>query len=411
MTHIAAVGTHNSTVASGAGETGLLVAAFLFFSFFPYIKVIPLPIDTQPTAVLLGMMLLFLLKRHASAPDIWVIGAMTAAAVALFAIGAKDLSAIRNITGYISLFVFAYLFFLIAAEQPDRLRRFVAVAICVWLAVGLMQVLLGKGFMTFLISDARTTAGRGVTSLAPEPTFYASQVLFLLIIHLILGGSRIIALLALISIFICSISSQVVMILAVATAASAPFMIGRRNALMVFTGIFVVTAFSSIVFVEFKDRFRIFYLLDIIVRNPTSILLVDASANERFAAIYVSFTSLQENMFLPHGISGQIFYEKYVILKKLNPEFLWFAAPNKSNLSGAGRIAFELGALFFLFMLIVIRSGLQMKGALPMRIFVLFSYSLLLFSAIPLAHPMLGAVIGVMIAFRDQPNASRGWAI
>lgn len=396
---------------TGAGEgTGgrslWLVMPFLFFSLFPYIKTVPLPIDTQPTGLLLGMLLIVFARHHQASAGVWILGGIVASATLLFVTGETDLSAVRNILGYLSLFVFAYLFFNISLSERVLLARFVEVAILVWFLVGLMQVAVGRSFLTFLVSDARTTESRGVTSLAPEPSYYASQMLFLLLMHLMLGAKRHILALGLLAILLLALSSQVVLVILLAVGASMPFLFGRRGFLGVTVAMLAAAGLGFALFDQYKDQIRILSLIDLVLRNPTTLLLVDASANERFAAIYVSFKSFLDNFLLPHGISGNIYYEAFVDLKRRYPEFLWAAQPNRSNLSGAGRLAFELGPLFFLFVGIVVAGAWKLKAPPSVRMFVLSAYLLLLVTAIPLAHPMLGAVLGVLLAgaYANSPD-------
>jgi hypothetical protein len=385
------------------GTIGLMVI-FLIFCLFPYLKAVPIPVDTQPTGLVLGMLLMLLMRKHQAGAGIWMVGGIMIAAIILFAAGEVELSAIRNIIGYVSIFVFGYLFFNIAISEKEVLRKCIDAAIIIWFLVGFMQVVFGRGFLVFLISDARTTDGRGVTSLAPEPTYYASQMLFLLLMHMMLGLRKYIVAICLFSILFLAISSQVVLIIFLATGVCLPFLLGRQGFGFVLLASLLVGGLAYGLFEDYKNQYRIFTLIDIVIRNPAGLLLIDASANERFAAIYVSFKSFFANYMLPHGISGNYYYESFLELKKTNPEFLWAAAPSKSNLSGVGRIAFELGGVIFLFIGIVVVSVCRLFFPISLRVFIGASYLLIMITAIPLAHPMPGAVLGIMIACGRRPR-------
>ncbi|MDG5496505.1 hypothetical protein [Niveispirillum sp. BGYR6] len=390
-----------------------LLALFLLFCFFPYLRTIPLPVDTQPTGLVLGLMLIMLARRHQASAGVWMVAGITIAAIIIFLAGDIELSAIRNIIGYISLFVFTYLFFNISLSERALLQKITEIAILGWFLVGVLQIIIGRGFLVFLISDARTTDSRGVTSLAPEPTYYASQMLFLLLLHILLGMKRFIVAIALLSILFLAISSQVVIVIILATGISLPFLLGRRGFGFVLLISLFVGALGFALFEDYKHQYRILTIVDILLKNPTSLLLVDASANERFAAIYVSFKSFFGNYMMPHGISGNYYYDVFVDLKQRNPQFLWAATPSKSNLSGAGRIAFELGPLLFMFAGIVVAAAWRLKAPASVRVFTAAAYLLLMITAIPLAHPMVGAVLGVMIACgfplksQDESNPSQ----
>ena len=408
MATVGSITAGHMAVRHGAGAAGVMVSLFLFFSLFPYLQVIPLPSDTQPTGIVLAVLLFVLARRRQTDPGIWALGALMLTACTLFLLGPKDISAIRNIVGYLSLFFFAYMFHLITLEQPERMRRIVEIAIYVWFAVGLLQVLIGRDFLTFLIAYPRTAINRGVTSLAPEPGYFGSQMLFLLLMHLMLGVRRWMVALCVVSILLLALSTQVFLIVLLALAAALPFALGKRGLWLVIAGLALAALAGFLLFEEYKSQIRILTLIDLLIKNPSGLLLVDASANERFAAIYVSFQSFFDNYMLPHGISGQLFFDRFLELKRLYPEFLWSALPNTINLSGAGRLAFELGFGLFLFVGVAATAFMRTGLNLALRLFVTAAYFLLLVSAIPLAHPLLGAVIGVAHARRrDRMAASQ----
>ena len=61
-------------------------------------------------------------------------------------------------------------------QEEEKVEKYIKICINIWLIVGLLQEIINPKFLTFLISAYRTSAARGVVSLAPEPTYYELYV-------------------------------------------------------------------------------------------------------------------------------------------------------------------------------------------------------------------------------------------
>jgi hypothetical protein len=387
------------------GVGALLWLAWLVSCLFPYIKTVPLAIDTQPTSLVLGMAILLLARRITAPTQAWAIGVMCFAAFILFLAGDIDLVAVKAMLGYLSLAVFCILFCDLGVRRRAMTDRLVTIAIIVWFAVGCAQATISRDIFTFLISDARTTDNRGVVALAPEPTYYATHMLFMLVAHVLLGKprKRIIAL-AVVSIIALAVSSQMILILGAALAATLPFFVKRRFFLPLLGSAVVLGMAVGLVIPlidTHKANVRALAILDLLLDDPSLLLLLDASANERFASIFVSFKAFLEQWGAPHGLSGDAYYDVYLRLKQEFSALLWASSPTKNNLSGFGKIIFDLGWVAMIFVWVFVYGLARAQLSRAHKTFIAVAYGLSFLSALPLTYPLLGGTLGLLLAAGD----------
>jgi hypothetical protein len=82
-----------------------------------------------------------------------------------------------------------------------------------------MQLLVSSDFMTSFISASRTTQNRGVTSLAPEPTFYGMILIFYAVIFstIEIKNKKLFIFLCAVSVFVLAQSSMSILFLFIAS--------------------------------------------------------------------------------------------------------------------------------------------------------------------------------------------------
>lgn len=172
-----------------ASERGRRVLAGLLFAaaLFPYVSPFPTPFDTQPWTLLVAAaaaMFAFPLRIPRILLPLFGIAGY---AIVVFALGlvkgtADPLGGIRSLAGYLALPVIAYAAF--------RLYRFLDARIFLagvgtWLVVGLIQIAFDPYFLSGILPRKSTfgDVGRGVTSLAPEPFYYAKVLIVFFILN------------------------------------------------------------------------------------------------------------------------------------------------------------------------------------------------------------------------------------
>ena len=99
----------------------------------------------------------------------------------------------------------------------------------------------------------------------------------------------------------------------------------------------------------FLDK-RINNMLFLIINNPFSFLILDASANHRFTHLFGTLYGSLHNNFLPHGFNlftdeylGTIMYNRFGTTL-LNDNITW--GYGGRYMTGLGQIIFELGVFF-----------------------------------------------------------------
>lgn len=160
----------------------LIVANGFFLAvLFPYVSPVPTPYDTQPWALALSLLILtmFLGSGRFLLPcPLWalLISFIYAALIFSFNRGPM-LGALRSLVGYASVFCIAGAAYLTARWL--RPKVFVG-AVLIWALVGFIQLTVYKEFGQQLVPRLSTSAERGVTSLAVEPSYYAITAVFFL---------------------------------------------------------------------------------------------------------------------------------------------------------------------------------------------------------------------------------------
>jgi hypothetical protein len=145
---------------------------FIFFTLTPWAHWGTNSLDSQPWPLISGCIYILLAKKIVFIKDIVVIAwiATITMSIILLLQWPGDSLAIRAVASYLTMVVcliVSYDYIRIYGS-PLRMIYFVN---AVWLIMGVAELLYPSIASTFSVS--RTSEGRGVTSLAPEPTFFA----------------------------------------------------------------------------------------------------------------------------------------------------------------------------------------------------------------------------------------------
>ena len=159
--------------------------------------------------------------------------------------------------------------------------------------------------------------------------------------------------------------------------------------------IFGVGVFINIV--SILDGTRLQHVLSLLWDDPTQLLMLDASVNDRFFHIFFSLKGLYDNYLLPNGfnawlpyVSTQLIeYKDFVIIE-------WFSLSGRV-MSGYGAALFELGIFFLAVPLLITFSLIKIY---PTKINKVVFFSLVInsvmFSAIPIAYPPFAFYLGYL---------------
>ena len=390
-----------------------LIYLLIIFSMFPYIEILPLGTDSQPNALLIALILFPFCCKWKMNRDLACLSLLALMGFLALFISPANFNSIRSTMNYFTLFFVSYVTFFALQRIggiPYKLFKWI---IYTWFFIGTIQLLIYPDFMSFLTprGDSALTmkSGRGIVCLAPEPTFYGlTCLIFGVIAYLNFKNKpdikKIYTLIA-VQLFLYSRSSLVIFLL-MATG-------GLYILLVVFSKkkyFLKVLTFGSILLLlslglihhysEVISSNRFGMLLLILLENPESFLILDASVNERFIHVFFPLYGFLKDMGLPHGygmfpdfMANCMNAEQFQHL--ISDYVLERESPTRI-MSGLGSLFYELGFFGFLLIGALADSVCQLVTG-KQRIILLFILMAILLNAIPFSNPLIPFLIGNMI--------------
>ncbi len=387
----------------------------LFFCFFPFLNLLRLPTDTQPNALLFSIpILLASLRKEFPSYYLFAFLLFLVAFITLL-LSKLDLGSILSFSNYVSILIVPLAVFFTLRYLGGLSYEFFKKGVYAWGIVGFVQKFIYSSFLSFLLSRSSgdtLSKGRGVVSLAPEPTYYGSIILLFLIIYFLNFSQRkdykMLTVLMIQLVFL-SISSTSILVLGVALGMyflAILINLPIKKILVIFC-VSVATGILISFITPFFAGSRVYKLATIVLLKPELIML-DQSISERFNAIYFSIGSIFDNYGVPYGFNA---YKDYMIKQSLEPEnamfFYNFQIENYGRiLSGFGMGIFELGIFGLLVPFIIFLSIWRCLRNYA----VLFAYillNLILFTAMSLNNSLILFIIGNMIYISSVKKAQK----
>jgi hypothetical protein len=379
---------------------------FLFFVFFPFISPVKTNTDMQPYSLFFSLLLLPLFQFKITKFQL-IILAIPIIAVLLLMFSSINYNTLRSLYNYFSIFFIYYVSYKILKHQLFDIQKVIKIFLYIWVAIGFFQTLFKKDFLTFLISNSRTTETRGVTSLAPEPTFFALILIFFLlfIFHLNYKNKNIYYFLIVCSILFFAKSSMGLLYL---------FFLFSYLFLTKLSFKFLAISFFSVFvfsfFIQFFYDSRIYGLISLFVENPSNLLLLDESVNDRFFQIFFSLKGFFSFFLLPHGFSNWSSYLVSEVPKYSGYVLVEYSTEDGRIMSGYGSLLFELGFFGLLMPFVLIKQNFILyKANFSSFFFVVLIINLLMISAIPIGFSYFGFYLALVeyILKRKQNNQSK----
>lgn len=302
-------------------DRGLARGLFLLAAF-PYVTPFDTPFDIQPWALAIGVFVAPLGLRRIPTRIPWQLKALFALAMvaivraipALVGYG-EPLAAVRSLAGYVTLCVFATLFWRSGGHVHQRLLLGV---VLIWLLAWVAQLLLGAEALAVFLPRVATTATRGLTSLAPEPADYARTMLLIAVFAVYARwrglvtprGFRMVSGLALIQVLLTVSGVGVVFLVTYGVLLVGTSLILRGNSLGklarvggVAVGLVVVLyGFSR---VPMLGESRAGRLLAVAIENPALVLASDLSVTTRlYNPIFAAYGGLIETRGIGFGLGA-----------------------------------------------------------------------------------------------------------
>jgi hypothetical protein len=371
----------------------ILYFLFLFFVFFPYIEIIELGTDMQPYAVLVGALLLPFYKKKVTWSEALII-VIFSSSFLLLLIGELNILTVRSLFNYCSLLIVSFVTFRILRSKIINFDFFLKACIAIWFVVALIQSYISREFLTFIVSSTRTTENRGVTGLAPEPTFLGIVFVFfiLYLLHIDTRHKKKFIILCVIGIVLLAESSMAVLFLAVLLFL---YLLTHLSAKLIFA-VFLLAVLTPVVISNFEGS-RLLYLLKSLIDDPASLLFVDASINDRFFHIFFSMKGFLYNYMFPHGYSEWLPYAEYQMSEYSNFVIVeWFSLGGRI-MSGYGAAFYELGFFAFLIpiALLNVLYGLYSNN-IRLFIFHFLFINIIMFSAVPIGFSLFAFYLGFL---------------
>ena len=156
--------------------------------------------------------------------------------------------------------------------------------------------------------------------------------------------------------------------------------------------------FFLIIFFLFKDLLlntRLNFLANRLVNEQSimKIIITDWSINSRFESVYFSILGSFKNFLLPGGLDSFI-EMRQEILSSMQKEIFYNRVEGKKIMSWIGTLSYELGIFgLIIISLFFLASYRSYRGS------ILYSFTLfiVLFSAIPVAFPLVSMLFTLMV--------------
>ena len=391
-----------------------IIYIFIFFCFFPYLDFLQLGTDTQPNALILATILLFAVpNKKLNKPILFLFLVFVLSLFLFVGSGASTFYYIKNSLNYLSpvLLCFATYNFLLHKEVKVSYKFFLTVTM-VYALVGLIQYYIDPFFLTSLVNGSARgimIGGRGVVSLCPEPAFYGTMCIFLMVFSLLNYSQRenmvtVPVLLFQLLFLSKSLTAVIILLLAVALFLVTQIFRFRMKYILITAMIVVIGIFAGNHLIPDSDT-RIGQLTESFIDDPLLITKVDASVGVRFTGAIAPYLSIKHNSFLPMGIGHYRSFLQRIYRKEEGRRFLTPVIVNEKETLGGGAnmILYQLGFLGLLFPFAVY---LAFKDAIAMSSLCKLSFLLficILFTQIQLMHSMIGFIMAFAINKKNLP--------
>lgn len=326
---------------------------FSFFAFFPYVSMNILNVDSQPYFFLLAV--LYLINARVNI-NLFIYLICFVLLLLLFSfldiINEPDYFLVfRAAINYLTIFLGVLVFCLIYKKiSLDFIFKLLNIYLYIYLFSSIIQI-SGVSDLSFISPNRGALhSGRGVSSLAAEPTFYGIIILFIGLYYILLSKIA--------NIHTPLIIYFLVFINLVFSMSSTAFIffflyviinfLNFKSLLYIF---FIFIALFLLIYFNFSflDDSRLGYLFKLFTENGFSFFKLDASANERLSAVYFPYQGFFDNYMLPNFFSS---YSSYSSSARELSSFFWYGSGGKI-MNYLGSFVFELGVfgLFFVFLI------------------------------------------------------------
>ena len=381
---------------------------FLIFGMIPWVNFGLNNYDSQPWTFIFSIIFLTLIvevKLPKYSLSIFFFSIFGLIATFFYTNSFESSLALRAIIGYLSLPVLYVAFYNYFIRYGFPIKLFILFNI-LWISFGFLEFLIPE--FIDLISKKRTNAARGVTSLAPEPTFFGVYLFFSswIIVEskkfIIDSKKKILILINIFCIIFLAKSATVVLFIIYVMillfivkiyyfSLNVPFSKKLFAKQIIFCFIIFVVIYLL------KDQLNGSRIISIFSKindgSMMSVLANDWSINSRVEAIYFSVVGAFKNYLIPGGLDT--FREmRSELFESMNSNVFSNRYNSVVIMSWNGSLLYDLGifgvAIIILFFKAIYR---KFRGSL----LYFLSLFIILFSAIPIGFTFVPMLISLMV--------------
>lgn len=372
---------------SRGGLIKLIGALIILFTTFPYVQILPLETYTQPYALILSVLVLVLQPKIIAsvyyADRIALLG-LASVGICIFLLSSFPYTngqEYKYLLNYISPIFITLASLKYLSRQYDNGKKILQISILIWLSVSVIQKFINHNFASALVGQWGEhsldiiESGRGVLSLAPEPTHHAFHILILAacLIQLDLSRfSRVLVFLCILDAIFLAFSSSAVLALGLATLAMIIFyqlwLALGLGVCLAFTTFFDIQNINNLI--NMQGEGRLFMLINEVLAQPSLLLSIDYSLNVRLGGMLATFIASGENFLIPHGLE---FASWEANREKLLHDLPWLMDLSTGGPpSGIGVLVFQIGVFALPFIWHVFKRILSIRVG-PVERLVLLS--------------------------------------
>jgi hypothetical protein len=364
-----------------------LFKVFLLLSCFPWVNLFGFSTDIQPQALLCAFLFLFLGINEIKIHKFILFFLVVPFFYLLF--GEFNYLNVRGFVVYVSFSVFyiaSFNFYRFNNDSSGLLK----IVLLIYILAGLLQIFFDPNLFTFISSRESGYAnfqGRGVESLAAEPTFLGIHCAFLFLIYYANNNKSDYLFNILIFICLILISRSSTVLLTVFVPLIFYYIFKIKNSLLILVIIIILFPIS----LHHLEDVRFISLVNNLIENGWQIIYRDQSVYYRAQEIYTSFAG-----FFNNPVFGNGFNAYYQATQTLAFDYIdkWeFSADRITSFFGG--IGFEVGILpLLIIVFLIFKSSMRYSFSTYKNVSVLFFLILILIQGVPLSYTLLPILLG-----------------
>jgi len=388
------------------------VATFFFiFSLIPWVNFGLNDLDSQPWSFIFAIFFLACLKKvtlPAYSSKIFIITIIGLCFTFIRTNSIDIFNLLRTTISYLSLPILYISFYNYFIRYNFPLKLFVILNF-LWIGFGFLQLFFPK-IINFIVNSRNLDEIRGVSSLAPEPTFFAIYLFFsswilIEVKNLVISNNiKMLLFINFLTVTFLAKSSMVFLFYIIVTSLFIIlyffyFFIDlkfSKKSMLSFIIYFIMLFIALKLFKNLLQDSRLIFLINQIVNSPLSILEIiktDASINSRIESIYFSIIGSFKNYLLPGGIDTIVEMRSKILDSTENSIFFNRYESNKI-MSWIGSTIYEMGIfgiiIIIFFFKVIYRN---FRGSL----FYCATLFLFLLTAIPVAFPLIPMIFSLLV--------------